>query len=76
MLAKEASYGQVLIEFIPRDADAVSHETPLGALFGGGGEQAREPHERGTEFTAIRKDDAESLVIGGYVNSACIKLND
>ena len=34
VLAKKASYGEVLIEFIPGDADAMTHETPLSALLG------------------------------------------
>jgi hypothetical protein len=76
VLAEEAGYGEVLIEFIPGDADAVAHETPLGALLGGRGEETRETHEGCAEFATIGENDAESLGIGTHVDCACIRLND
>jgi hypothetical protein len=50
------SYGEVLIQFIPGDAYAMSHETPLSALLGGGREETREPHEGCAEFATIGED--------------------
>jgi hypothetical protein len=76
VLAKEASYGEVLIEFIPGNADAMTHEAPLGALLGGSGEETREPHEGCAEFATIGQNDSESFGIGTHVDCACIHLND
>jgi hypothetical protein len=47
VLPKEASYREMLIQFIPGDAYAVAHETPLGALLGGRGEERRGKPMRG-----------------------------
>jgi hypothetical protein len=74
-LPKKASDGEVFIQFIPGDAYAMSHETPLGALLGGSRKEAREPHEGRAQFTTIGQDDSESFRIGTYVDCACIKLN-
>jgi hypothetical protein len=52
-LPKKASDGEVFIQFIPGDAYAMSHETPLGALLGGSRKEAREPHEGRAQFTTI-----------------------
>jgi hypothetical protein len=65
----------MFIQFIPGDSYAMSHETPLGTLFRGCGKQSGKPHERGTQFTSVGQDDPESLLIGAYVDSACIQLN-
>jgi hypothetical protein len=76
VLAKKASHGEVLIEFIPGDAYAVSHETPLSALLGCSGEERGKPHEGCAEFATIGQNDAESLGIGTHVDCVCIHLND
>jgi hypothetical protein len=75
VLPKQASYGEVFIQFIPSDADAVSHEAPLRALLGGSGEEAGEPHERRTELTTVGQDDVKSFRIGANIDCACIQLN-
>ena len=75
VLPKKTSYGEMFVQFIPGDPDAVAHETPPGALFRGSGEQAGKPHQGRTQFATVRQDHSESFLIGAYVDSACVKLN-